>query len=77
VTAPAPALTERQTRILDYIRARIGEVGYSPSVREIAAHTGLSSLSTVAYQLDELQRKGRITRTPGEARSIRLTGGTR
>src|SRR6266550_2360829 len=40
-------LTERQTRILDYIRSVTKTRNYPPSVREIGEAVGLSSISTV------------------------------
>ena len=45
---------------------------YGPSVREIQAHTGISSPSVVAYALAKLADAGIITHAPGKARTIRL-----
>jgi repressor LexA len=42
------ALTRRQREILDYIREFISEQGYSPSLEEIGAHFGLSSVATAS-----------------------------
>jgi repressor LexA len=62
----------KQRLIMDFIRQFIGSHGYSPSIREIQAGVVISSPSVVAYHLGLLEAKGRIARTPGIARSIRV-----
>ncbi|MFI9588339.1 LexA family protein [Streptomyces sp. NPDC052236] len=56
-------LTERQERILACIREWIADHGQAPSVREIGRCVGLSSPSSVAYQLKRLEQRGAITRS--------------
>ncbi|MDO8435443.1 MAG: transcriptional repressor LexA [bacterium] len=54
-------LTPRQKEILDFIAAYRGENGYSPSVREIAAHFHLSSPATVHEHIQRLMSGGYLT----------------
>ena len=63
-------LTERQQKILDCVRQSIDSRGYSPSLREIANAVGLSSASSVAYQLKNLEKKGHLTRGAGMPRTV-------
>ncbi|MDY6055107.1 transcriptional repressor LexA [Micrococcus sp.] len=69
---PAPALTDRQRRILRTIRDVIAERGYPPSMREIGDAADLSSLSSVTHQLDQLKRFGYIRRDPGRPRALEV-----
>jgi repressor LexA len=50
-------LTERQNKILDYIRYVTKARNYPPSVREIGEAVGLSSSSTVHNHLNQLERR--------------------
>ncbi|MCX5165904.1 hypothetical protein OOK39_44630 [Streptomyces sp. NBC_00264] len=54
------------------IRDWIAETGESPSVRQIGEKVGLSSTSSVAYQLGRLEARGLISRTGHRWRSCRL-----
>ncbi|GLZ79044.1 LexA repressor [Actinorhabdospora filicis] len=63
-------LTERQRRILAYIRESVDARGYPPSVREIGEAVGLASASSVAYQLGVLQRKGFLRKAPNRPRAV-------
>lgn len=63
-------LTERQRRVLDAIRAWMRDHGYPPSVREIGDAVGLTSTSSVAYQLRVLERKGHLRRDPHRPRTV-------
>jgi len=66
-------LTRRQKEIWDYLAAYVEEHGYAPTLEEIGAHFGLSSLATVHKHLRNLERKGLITRTWNLSRAIELT----
>ncbi|UCF04672.1 MAG: transcriptional repressor LexA [bacterium] len=69
-------LTRRQREILDFVRSFQAEKGYAPSLEEIAAHFGLSAVSTVHEHLANLARKGFLKRGWNKARSIEpLAGG--
>lgn len=63
-------LVETRGRVLNFIRAYTRRHGYPPSMREIGDGVGLSSLSSVAYQLDRLELEGKITRNPRISRSV-------
>lgn len=63
-------LTDRQEAILATIRASIDERGYPPSVREIAEKVGLTSSSSVAYQLGILEKAGYLRRDPNRPRAL-------
>lgn len=65
-------LTERQTKILDYIRHVTRVRSYPPSVREIGEAVGLSSSSTVHNHLNQLERRGLIKRDPSKSRTVQL-----
>ena len=69
----ADNLSERQNRILDYIRYVTKVRNYPPSVREIGEAVGLSSSSTVHNHLNQLERKGLIKRDPSKSRTVQLT----
>ncbi|WP_030622367.1 LexA family protein [Streptomyces sclerotialus] len=65
-------MSERQERVLACIRGWIVEHGEAPTVREIGRRVGLSSPSSVLYQLRQLEARGMITRTGHSWRSCRL-----
>ena len=65
-------LTERQNKILDYIRFVTKVRNYPPSVREIGEAVGLSSSSTVHNHLNQLERRGLIKRDPSKSRTVQL-----
>ena len=65
-------LTERQNKILDYIRYVTRVRSYPPSVREIGEAVGLSSSSTVHNHLNQLERRGLIKRDPSKSRTVQL-----
>jgi repressor LexA len=66
------ALTARQRRVLEVIRAAIDARGYPPSMREIGEKAGLSSPSSVAHQLRVLEAKGYIRRDPHRPRALEV-----
>jgi repressor LexA len=63
-------LTTRQRRILEVIRDSVERRGYPPSVREIGEAVGLTSPSSVSYQLASLQKKGFLRRDPNRPRAV-------
>ncbi len=68
----ADALSEKQQRILDFIRNEQLNKGYPPSVREICEAVGLKSTSTVHGHLERLEKKGFIRRDPTKPRAIEI-----
>lgn len=67
-------LTKRQQDILDFIKQKVQEKGYPPSVREIGQAVGLASSSTVHGHLSRLEEKGYIRRDPTKPRAIEILG---
>ncbi|MBI4359884.1 MAG: hypothetical protein HY564_02215, partial [Candidatus Jacksonbacteria bacterium] len=65
-------LTKKQKKILDYIHAYNQKNGYSPSHEEIRKHFKLSSVSTVNYYMQILQKKGYIKREKNMARAVEV-----
>jgi len=75
---PDPAiLTPRQRKVYEFIVTNVDERGYPPSVREIADQVGLSSTSSVHYQLRALEDKGFIRRDPRRPRALEIVGHNR
>ncbi len=66
-------LTKRQREILDFITRFVDEKGYSPSLMEIGRHFRLSSVATVHKHVDNLKRKGFVTKTWNANRSLEPT----
>lgn len=64
--------TDKQQRVLDYVRKQIKEEGYAPSVREICKALDLKSTSTVHGYLSRLKKKGLIEKVDMKSRTIRL-----
>lgn len=67
-----PDLSERQAKILDFIKEEICKKGYPPAVREIGEAVGLLSSSTVHGHLQTLEEKGYIRRDPSKPRAIEI-----
>jgi repressor LexA len=55
-------LTDRQARILAWIRTYSDRHGYMPTVREIGAAFGIGSTNGVARHLAALEKKGYLRR---------------
>ncbi|HXI02829.1 MAG TPA: transcriptional repressor LexA [Candidatus Saccharimonadales bacterium] len=70
-------LTKRQREILDFITRFVDEKGYSPSLMEIGRHFKLSSVATVHKHVDNLRKKGYVTKTWNANRSLDLTDKSR
>jgi len=68
---PVPSPTKRQQEILDIIDRHIVERGYPPTLREIAAETGIRGISAIKGHIDRLVSKGLLVRKRG-ARSLAL-----
>ena len=66
------SLTERQREIYDFVRDKIVNRGYGPTVRDIGAHFGIRSPNGVMCHLKALEKKGLIAREPGKSRAIQL-----
>jgi repressor LexA len=64
------ALTRRQREIFDFICDFVRERGYSPSLEEIGAHFGLSSVATVHKHVQHLVEKGLLRKAWNRSRSV-------
>ena len=69
---PNHVLTWRQRKVLQVIRDSVQRRGYPPSMREIGEAVGLTSTSSVSYQLSTLQRKGYLHRDVGRPRTVEV-----
>ncbi|HHU78855.1 MAG: transcriptional repressor LexA [Caldicoprobacterales bacterium] len=72
----AKALSEKQKKILEFLKEEIRTKGYPPSVREICNAVGLKSTSTVHGYLERLEKKGFIRRDPAKPRAIEILDDT-
>jgi len=68
-------LSDRQVRMLEYIRAYLVEHSYPPTIREIGKAVGIPSTSVVKYNLERLQEKGFIERSGEVSRGLKLKDG--
>ncbi len=66
-------LTDRQSRMLDFIQQFSEENGYPPSIRQIGKNVGMSSTSVVNYNLNRLVDEGYLSRDQNVSRGLRLT----
>lgn len=66
-------LTPRQRAIYDFIKDKIVNRGYGPTVREIGAGFKIKSPNGVMCHLKALEKKGLITRESHMSRAIQIT----
>jgi repressor LexA len=66
------ALTDRQQRVLDFIRERQDVGDGTPSLREIADHFGYRSMNAAADHVRALRRKGVLEGGAGLARALQV-----
>ena len=65
------SLSAKQVAILEMIQRSVASRGYPPSMREIGDAVGLSSLSSVTHQLNQLELAGYLRRDPNRPRDLR------
>ena len=65
-------MTKRQKMVYEFIRDKIRNRGYGPTVREIGEQFDISSPNGVMCHLKALEKKGIITREPNMSRAIEL-----
>src|SRR5437879_6790077 len=68
-------LTERQEKILAFIKKSIQDQGYPPTIREIGEHMKIRSTNGVNDHLKALERKGYLLREELKSRALRPIGG--
>ncbi len=66
------SLSDKQLAILDVIARSVSDRGYPPSMREIGDAVGLSSLSSVTHQLNQLELSGYLRRDPNRPRALEV-----
>ncbi len=69
-------LSEKQTKILEFLKSEIKQKGYQPAIRDICAAVGLKSTATVHAHLSALEEKGFIRRIPSKNRCIEILEST-
>ncbi|NLY47603.1 MAG: transcriptional repressor LexA [Clostridiales bacterium] len=65
-------ISNKQREILEFLKSRIINRGYPPSVREICEAVNLKSTSSVHSHLETLERNGYIRRDPSKPRAIEI-----
>jgi repressor LexA len=68
-------LSDRQKKILSFVKNFTLDNGYPPTIREIGKAVYITSTSVVNYNLDALQRSGHLIRDRTVSRGIRLAEG--
>jgi repressor LexA len=68
-------LTERQQKILSFIKRSIQEQGYPPTIREIGEAFGIRSTNGVNDHLKALERKGYLLRGELKSRALSVIEG--
>ena len=66
------SLSAKQVAILEVIQHSVSSRGYPPSMREIGDAVGLSSLSSVTHQLNQLELAGYLRRDPNRPRALEV-----
>src|SRR4029453_14799242 len=66
------SLSAKQVAILEVIQRSVAGRGYPPSMREIGDAVGLSSLSSVTHQLNQLELAGYLRRDPNRPRALEV-----
>ncbi len=67
-------LTARQREVLAYVKRRLRESGFAPTIQEIGAHFGFKSTNSVREHLRLIEKKGFLRKEPGRFRALTLVG---
>lgn len=65
-------LSDKQIKIIEYIKNELMLRGYPPSIREICQAVGLSSTSSVHAHLNTLEEKGYVKKGNNKRRALEL-----
>ena len=60
----------KQTEILEFVKYKVENEGYSPSIREIAEKVNLKSTSSVHHHLNNLIEKGLLSKKANQPRTL-------
>jgi len=63
---------KRERQILEYISQYYQRFGYSPTMSEVAIGIGLNAPSTIHEHVENLVKKGFLTKKPGQARGMEV-----
>jgi repressor LexA len=69
-------LSEREQKILSYMKKEIKKKGYPPTVREICTALNIKSTSTTHKDIEALVGKGYITKDPSKPRALMIKPST-
>jgi len=64
--------TKKQHELLTFVRDYTDKHGYSPSYREIADGLGYNSVATVALHVNNLIKRGHLTKRNKSSRSLEV-----
>ena len=67
-------LNTQEERVFNYIKEKIQDTGYPPSVREICAALGFKSTSSAHQYIARLAEKGYISKDDLKTRAIKIVG---
>ena len=67
-------LNTQEERVFNYIKEKIQDTGYPPSVREICAALGFKSTSSAHQYISRLAEKGYISKDDLKTRAIKIVG---
>lgn len=68
----AERVKQTEEEILNIIKEFLAKYKYSPTIREIAKKSSVSSSSTVSIYLEKLKKKGLIDWEPKRPRTIKV-----
>jgi len=69
-------LSEREQKILSYMKKEIKKKGYPPTVREICTALNIKSTSTTHKDIETLVEKGYIVKDPSKPRALMIKPST-
>lgn len=72
MAADLTKLSYRQSKIYEYLEEYIQQNGQAPTFTEIMQAFCFRSMNAVSSHVNSMEKKGFLTHTKGEARSIRL-----
>ncbi|MDD5435269.1 MAG: transcriptional repressor LexA [Nitrospira sp.] len=70
-----PTLTSRQQQLLSYIETTMSELGYPPTLYEMAKAMGGITVKGVKDHLKAIERKGYLRCQPGKRRAVEILHG--